>query len=383
MATTGRLLAALPRLHTLQLAPEVQGNMELVLECLAPLGQAMQLQRLYLARPATALPQDISASMAQLLPLGLNRLSWEASGGSSPVPDLSHLTQLTFLQLRGGWRPSEDSGKHGSKLDSAVLPPGVQELDLIHTAALPEVLQERPQLLTEWNTYSSADLRRHLSRLTHLRKTSLGTGQLQAPAVRTALAQHATLSALKVHAAGSSLGAVASIRNLRCLELSLERISRAEAAALSALTGVTRLTALLVSGGYAHPYQPLVNGIGGMTGLRWLSTSALVLHTGRAWLGCLQQLRVLSLFGVTTNISGALAQWLEGWVQQGLPPQLQVLGLRGMDAKQATAWRLRHRVQGLLSGTGCELVVGIDLDEVCDPTQQLAGLPWALQQALM
>jgi hypothetical protein len=65
-----------------------------------------------------------------------------------------------------------------------------------------------------------------------------------------------------------------------------------------------------------------------------------------------------------------------------LPPQLQLLGASGLTAEQAAHWELRRRLQQLVGSSGCEVVVGPDLDEVCDPTQPLAGLPLCLQQAL-
>jgi hypothetical protein len=75
-------------------------------------------------------------------------------------------------------------------------------------------------------------------------------------------------------------------------------------------------------------------------------------------------------------------QWLGECDLRQLPPRLLLLGLTGMLARRAAPWEVRGRLQQRLSGTGCELVVGADLDEVCDPIKQLAGLPAALQQAL-
>jgi hypothetical protein len=74
--------------------------------------------------------------------------------------------------------------------------------------------------------------------------------------------------------------------------------------------------------------------------------------------------------------------WLEECRQQVLPPSLRVLGVSPVSAGQSAAWQLRHHLQQVLSSSGCEVVVGVDLDEVADRALQLEGLPAALQQAL-
>jgi hypothetical protein len=49
---------------------------------------------------------------------------------------------------------------------------------------------------------------------------------------------------------------------------------------------------------------------------------------------------------------------------------------------QPASCSLRRRLQQVLgSSSRCEVVVGPDLYEVCDPYKQLAGLPAQLQQA--
>jgi hypothetical protein len=80
--------------------------------------------------------------------------------------------------------------------------------------------------------------------------------------------------------------------------------------------------------------------------------------------------------------SSSIVAWLEGCSREALPPQLRVLCVCGMTAQHAAAWQVRRRLQQLVGSSGCEVVVGVDLDEVCDPTQQLAGVPVALQQLL-
>jgi hypothetical protein len=72
----------------------------------------------------------------------------------------------------------------------------------------------------------------------------------------------------------------------------------------------------------------------------------------------------------------------EQWVLGTLPPNLRVLNWRRLSAHRAVSVQLRRRLQRLVGDSGCEVVVGADLDEVADPMQQLAGLPVALQQAL-
>jgi hypothetical protein len=74
--------------------------------------------------------------------------------------------------------------------------------------------------------------------------------------------------------------------------------------------------------------------------------------------------------------------WLEGCTREALPPSLQVLAGSGMTAAKAAAWQLRRRLQQWVGSSGCQVVVGVNLDEVADPAQQLAGLPLALQQVL-
>jgi hypothetical protein len=61
-----------------------------------------------------------------------------------------------------------------------------------------------------------------------------------------------------------------------------------------------------------------------------------------------------------------------------------MLCLSGITTQEAAAWpsSRRRRLQQLLGSSGGEVVFGVDLNEVADPTKQLAGLPVALQQAL-
>jgi len=127
---------------------------------------------------------------------------------------------------------------------------------------------------------------------------------------------------------------------------------------------------------------------GRMSWLRWLSVPAALLAADQGWLGGFHQLQVLVLSStnrstdVTKEVMAQVVQWLGECDLQQLPPHLVLLGLTGVAALQAVPWEVRGRLQRRLSSRGCELVVGPDVDEVCDPVQQLAGLPAALQQAL-
>jgi hypothetical protein len=117
-----------------------------------------------------------------------------------------------------------------------------------------------------------------------------------------------------------------------------------------------------------------------LPGLRWLSVPDVLLGAGSGWLAGMQQLRVLVV--KCTGADGMHGQWLEGCTRAALPPRLQVLGVSGLTAQQAASMRLRRRLRQELAGSECEVVVGVSLDEAADPTQQLAGLPATLQQAL-
>jgi hypothetical protein len=76
-------------------------------------------------------------------------------------------------------------------------------------------------------------------------------------------------------------------------------------------------------------------------------------------------------------------QLLERCTREALPPQLQLLGFTGISVQQAEAAGLRRRLQWVVGGSGCEVVAGPNLELIWDPAQLLAGLPEALQQALL
>jgi hypothetical protein len=124
-----------------------------------------------------------------------------------------------------------------------------------------------------------------------------------------------------------------------------------------------------------------------MPWLRWLSVPAVLLTADQGWLGGLEQLQVLVLSNALSSSDAQclqLVEWLGTCDQQQLPPRLLVLGINIIKAEQAASWKVRRRLQRHLSSSGCEVVVGVDLDYVTDPAlhMQLTGLPVGLQQAL-
>jgi hypothetical protein len=161
----------------------------------------------------------------------------------------------------------------------------------------------------------------------------------------------------------------------------------AAATGLSQWTGLTRLSVQALRTYEAEQYS-WAEQLGQLPALRWLSVPHGALQAGWGWLGSLQRLRVLAVdcrAAAPAKPGGTSdTEWLEGCSPAALPPQLQVLGVSGLDSEQSAGWRVRRRLQQLLGSRGCELVlaVGVDLGEVADPAQQLAGVPVALQQVL-
>jgi hypothetical protein len=324
--------------------------------------------------------------VAALLPPSLRRLGWE-SYGDHPPPDLSHLKRLTFLQLYNG---------HFGTAMSPQLAPGLQGLQLHRTRAPLEVLEAQPQVVTAWAFDVRADdVDRQLSQLKNLRKISLSLKQAT-PAVRTALAQHAQLSSLHVYGCGSSatndlqavLAAAASIRNLRHLGLDLDQWHTPAAAALAALTGLTRLSisvGYVTGAGYGvgntQQFRAWSGVVSRVPGLQWLEVPAVLVEAGCIWLVGLQQLRVLVLDckSVRNPYPGSM-DWLEACTQEALPPQLQVLALDEGSAQQAKTMQMRQRLQHRLGSSGCEVVTGLPLERVS--TMEVGGFPVPLQRAL-
>jgi hypothetical protein len=108
----------------------------LIAQHLGRLSAATQLEELHL-KGLLSQPGD-SEHMAKMLPPGLKRLSWQG-WMYTPLPDLSHLTQLTSLQLVR-WAPLDHA--------TAKLPPSLQQLELRYMGASLQVLAAQQQVLT-------------------------------------------------------------------------------------------------------------------------------------------------------------------------------------------------------------------------------------------
>jgi hypothetical protein len=387
---TGQLLAALPHLRRLQLGislPDIMlssdkwGNQ--IQQYLAPLQSATQLEELHLTDSSLYFHVGV-IPMAALLPPSLRRLSWSYGTQAPSTQDLSHLTKLTFLRLVGG-----------RVQDSSRLPPRLQQLELVIVKMDLEVLEEQKEALTAWDTFRLRDT--HVQQLlpcfTNMAAAVVKASDLCDPAAQAALAQCKKLSTLAVETESwihepwaESMPAVvttaASLRGLRRLHLTLSHLPDPPAG----FAALTQLTHLKVSVSWRtgseeqrQRQRAWVAEVGHMAGLRWLSVPGVLLAADQAWLGGLQQLRVLAVRCKEEDVPHVSSMsWLGA-----LPPRLQVLGVSGMTAEQAADWQLRRRLQQALGSSGCEVVVGPDLDELADPTQQLAGLPMALQQALV
>jgi hypothetical protein len=348
---------------------------------LAPLQEAGQLRELYIN--ASCRDSAASQGTATALPGNLQRLSWQLYHGAG-APDMSHLVQLSFLQLLGCSKEEEE------EVSSKQLPPGLQELQLVHMQPPKKLVLQRSKALARVRLAKVTNddpLMEQLPLLTNVAAAAVEEGDLHNAALLAALVQLPKLSALTVHAhllrsgaapldLASGLAAAADIPGLRSLVLGW-RTAMPAAAGLAAVTGLTRLAVFEDhwSVGNSPVWAPEVALL---TSLRWLSVPCNVLKVGAAWLGGLQQLRVLIFNGKGPQESaywhgGALWQWLEGCSREDLPLQLQLLGVCNGPPG------LRQR----LASSGLEVVVGVDLDEVCDPVKQLAGLPEVLQQALV
>jgi hypothetical protein len=269
LAAIGKLVAALPRLHTLQLsvqtqphpsagAPDAPSTSQWMKEHLEGLPNS-QLQNLYLEGPGVLVCGEGSERwveyaggiMAGLLPTGLQRLSWDPLFRGAPVPDLSYLAQLSFLQFKG-WRTGGLSSSSSSS--SSKVPPHLQELHLVGGNASLEVVQAQQQVLVGLDRHPSNDFSRlYVPSLRHLPKlqaTAVRAPELQQPDVCAALKQLSQLGTLTVRphpspqpanmqAVVSTAAGIPSLRHLHLKEF-IRQIP--EMPGLHTLTGLTRVT---------------------------------------------------------------------------------------------------------------------------------------------
>jgi hypothetical protein len=407
----GRLVGALPHLHTLQLAigryevdPDESAS-ALLNQHLGSLQQATQLQKLYLTGPClvtgkTSLP--CAPDMAQLLPPSLKRLSWDGdkcSPDTEYVPDMAHLTQLSYLRLQSfalGY-PS-----------LSITAPALQELELYYCEESSfEALLGQREVLTGLNwtvfrvgprvIYEDNNKWQDLISFSKIKTLGLDVYDLKyrAPMAIMCLLEHLSTVKVFVDDCPDSIGgddmkkvslAASCFKKLRHLHLDLSNVQGLTG--LSAVTGLSRLTLRDRAVGTGPSASPAwAQEVGQLQGLRWLSVPVELLAAGAGWLGGLQQLRVLVLHCDRISCgAGRLGDDWWSWVLDasppGLPAQLQVLCLSGESAERAADLQLRRRLQQLVGSGGCEVVVGPDLDLLADPAQQLAGLPEGLQQVL-
>jgi hypothetical protein len=364
-----------------------------VVQHLAPLKQATQLRELHLIGPRVNGASCVAA-VAELLPVSLRRLTWQASC-EALVPSLCHLTQLTFLRLssfRGGYSRTG----YGGDLRSSLLPPSVQQLEVEFMPTPWQVLEEQQQAVTSVVLSSHDPLR--VSDVTSLSKLkSIGLSSPEqcssSAADLAAWAQLGALSRLSLSVSerpGSGAVPVVvptalSIRGLRSLCLSLDMYQEWFAPVLKGLGALTGVTQLILSTSAGNPgrdsrvlpasLRGLAEELQQMAALRWLQVEGALLLAEPGCLARLAQLRVLEL---THTRYQDLLQCLEGYTAQMLPPTLRVLSIPGDDLG---AEPQRHLGQ-LMRSHGGELVVGMDMEWVFHPAQQMAGVPLWLQQAL-
>jgi hypothetical protein len=347
------------------------------------LEQATQLQELYIIGPTD--DYGSSSMVASLLPTSLKRLGLETSDRHDSVPDLSHLNNLRFLHLE---RFLLQQGPFTRRL-----PPGLQELEASNVSLLTlEMLQGEAQILTGCSG-RIADEMQVLTRYSNM-KTLFHVQGYMFPGleVSAALQKLVHLSAMEVYVNWACLqritSAASNLQGLRRLRLSLIPLT-GDPAGLGDLTQLTQLVVASMGNSQEQPQRAWAAEVGRMSGLRWLSVPHVLLAADQAWLGGLKQLQVLGLSrqswmpgDTVPQVLPQEVEGLEGCSPQALPPRLLLLGVTGVTPEQAVSWQVRGRLQQRLASSGCEVVVGVDLDEVAAPMKQLAGLPVALQQAL-
>jgi hypothetical protein len=390
LALMGRLLAGLPNLTCLQLevdappAPNGSNKRGKKPKLLDNLPQAPPLQQLYFTGPPFVM--GLAGNWAQWLPDTLQRLSWRcASKYKCYTSAMSRLRQLKFMQS-DGWRLSD-------RFCRQHLPAGLQELELVNTYSYFIQLIDQLDRLTAYSPahgHRDGGLPRlvtcpcrNVKAVPHILAVNVGPTTLQ---------QLTALSSLGVGGSRQFLQpvmeAASSCSSLCRLQLRLNSLE--EPLQLAPLTQVTHLAVSCSSCGDQQQQGPWAAEVGRMSWLRWLSVPGVVLVAGQAWLGGMEQLQVLMVSCEEDSCGHArplqvlprVLECLEGC--EALPPRLLLLGVAGMTPEQAASWQVRRRLQRRLSssGSGCEVVVGVDLNEVCEPMVQLAGLPEGLQQAL-
>jgi hypothetical protein len=394
LSIMARLVGNLPNLRCLQLDVRSPRTTGLLLDFMNALQQAGHLQELYfMGPPYETLSSDSFSSksfssytVARQLPAGLKRFSFTPGDRHDTLPDLSHLKNLSFLHLE---RFLMQRGPISSKL-----PPGLQELEASNIPIDLADLEQEAQILTGCSEVpmweDELELLAHFSNLKTL--FYMDAGLFQLPAVCTALQQLPGLSAMEVFAQREPmqpvLSAARSYPGLRRLHLGMGRVS--DPVGLAALTQLTRLL-VQPFGSCEEPLQRAwVAQLCLMPWLRWLTVPSAMLAIDQAWLTGMERLQVLvvsseePVFGEPPprQLLPQLVAWFEGCSPEALPPGLLLLGFSGMRPEQAAAWQVRRRLGQALGSRGCEVVFGVDLDEVANPMQQLAGVPEALQQAL-
>jgi hypothetical protein len=396
----GSLVASLPHLSTLQTGFLIADEAATLAAHLPALHAATQLQQLHWKDRCS--DHSWREEVAAGLPSSLQRLSWEFSPYEEGLPDLSHLKQLTFLHL-GELCSLQPSISH-------LLPPNLTMLEMVETSADLQVLQEQQQVLKRYERpllfmeldgldawgERDAPFSDKIAVLSGCEALCLDMEEVEDPRYRPDLALLNNLSALVVKVgeccdSGSwpkDLGALLSVtgclHTIRRLELrcggtrALRRLASLSAVTHLKLSLTTQDSSTVESAVWAEE-------VSSMAGLRYLSVPSVVLQAGQGWLGGLQQLQVLVVQGgLLWDGPRQDVLWLMEPSPLLLPPQLLVMGVATIAGGSGTVLRqLRSHLRRRLAGCECEVVVGVDMDEVCDPTQQLAGLPVALRQALV
>jgi hypothetical protein len=383
----GALLANLPNLHTLQAGLDNSAHMDLtkglkVEEQMAPLRQATQLQELYWS--VSDVLDAFSEALAKLLPLSIRRLSWSSSIYLD-APDVSHLTQLTVLHLVGTF----------AGCDMHKLPPSCELLELVSDDVHPAVWAAQQRVLVRLG-YAEPPVELQapgtgkasftcLSKLGTLAVIGYVLCNWHNDPVMTQLT---ALSALKVRPPVAGVGSPSSRWDVSALLSTpqfangLRRLDLGDciSAVLPHLSLLTQLTWLRCAGEGVGlpPHAVATQQLCCSPRLKWLSVPGVLLNGGQDWLGSMQQLRVIvltgkSYIGDSADEVGMEWPWLVVDAPLLLPPRLLVVGC---------LLAMHPYVQRRVAGSGCEVVDESDLHAACDPTQQLAGVAEALQQAL-